>query len=140
MSVSKKVEDALSSMEKKELGGIKVLMIEDDAMIQELVVNILVSQGCIPYTTGDGLEAIAMAEQYKPSIIILDLMLPGKSGEEILKELKEKEDLSSIPVIVFSNKSNRDDIKNLLSLGADKYFVKSSTDLKDLVATIKELG
>ncbi|MCD5381139.1 MAG: response regulator [Candidatus Pacebacteria bacterium] len=139
MSVSKKVDFALESMKQKSLGSVKVLMIEDDSMIQEMVIIKLVSHGCIPYATKDGSEAVSMAEQYKPHIIILDLMLPGKTGEEVLKELKEHTDLSNTPIIVFTNKSSHEDKETLIKLGADKYFVKAQTDLNDLVTTIKDL-
>lgn len=139
MSVSKKVDFALKEMKQKMLGSVKVLMIEDDAMIQEMVIIKLVSHGCIPYATNNGSEAINYAQQYEPHVIILDLMLPGMRGEDILKELKKDEKLSHIPVIVFSNKSSHSDKEELKSLGADRYFVKASTDLNDLVRTIKEL-
>lgn len=139
MSVSKKVDSAIEEMKQKMLGSVKVLMVEDDAMIQEMVIIKLVSHGCIPYATSDGSEAINYAQQYEPHVIILDLMLPGMKGEDVLKELKKDEKLANIPVIVFSNKSSHSDKENLMSLGADRYFVKASTDLNDLVKTIKEL-
>lgn len=139
MSVSNKVDSALETMKHKELGEVKVLMIEDDAMIQEMVIIKLVSKGCIPYATNNGNEALLFAQQYEPNVIILDLMLPGKSGESVLKEIRSDEKLSNTPVIVFSNKSSHTDKETLMSLGADRYLVKASTDLNELVSTIKEL-
>jgi DNA-binding response OmpR family regulator len=139
MTVANKVDSALETMKQKMLGSVKVLMVEDDALIQEMVIIKLVSHGCIPYATNNGNEALSFAQQYEPNVIILDLMLPGKSGESVLREIKNDEKLAHIPIIVFSNKSSSSDKETLKSLGADRYFVKASTDLNELVSTIKEL-
>ena len=134
------VSEALDELGERELGSIKVLIVEDDTMIRELVVTKLVKSGCIPYSTANGSEAVALAEQYKPHAIILDLMLPGMTGEEILTILKSKDTLKDIFVIVFSNKSEETDKKKLLEMGADFYFVKAMTDLNQLVEELKGLG
>jgi DNA-binding response OmpR family regulator len=134
-----KINAALEELSQRELGRVKVFMIEDDQMIRELVVTKLMMSGCIPYSTDNGSEAITLAEHYSPDAIILDLMLPGMTGEEILAALKEKEALKKIPVIVFSNKSSDEDRQKVMSLGADRYFVKVDTDLNDLVEEIKSL-
>lgn len=134
-----KINAALEELSKKELGKVKVFMIEDDQMIRELVVTKLMSSGCIPYSIDNGSEAIALAEHYSPDAIILDLMLPGMTGEEILVALKQRESLKNIPVIVFSNKSGDEVRQHVMSLGADRYFVKVNTDLNDLVEEIKAL-
>lgn len=134
------VEVALEEMKKKELGGIKVFYVEDDQMISDLVSTKLTSSGCIPYTTANGAEAIEMAKQYTPDIIILDLMLPGLTGEEILITLKSLEDLKHIPVVIFSNKSEESIKEKVMKLGAAKYYVKAATDLNMFVAELKELA
>lgn len=141
MNVKEKndVSESLKEMSGRELGNVSVFVIEDDVLISELIVEKLVQNGCIPYSTNKGSEAIDLAEKYKPDAIILDLMLPDMSGEEIIAILKTKENLKSIPVIVFSNKSDQKDRENLMSLGADKYFVKAAMDLNDLVSEIKDL-
>ena len=140
MSVSPKISDALDEMEQKDLGKIKVMMVEDDTMISEIVSMKLISHGCVPYSTRDGDEAINYAEQYEPDAIILDLMLPGLSGEEILGQLKQHPKLKETPVIIFSNKSSKEDKEKTLSMGADEYFIKAATDLNVLVDTIKRLA
>lgn len=134
------VDAALQEMSKKELGDIKVFIVEDDKMIRELVVTKLTQNGCIPYSTEDGREAIALAEQYSPDVIILDLMLPGMTGEEILTALKKHDTLKTTPVIVFSNKSDEEDINNVLKLGAARYYIKAMTNLNDFVSDLKQLA
>lgn len=134
------IAQKLREYSERELGAIKVLMVEDDPYISEIVVTLLTKNGCIPYSTENGNEAITLAEQFMPHIIILDLMLPGISGEEILKTLKEKPGLKDIPVIVFTNRSEESDKAKVMALGAAEFFVKVSTDTNDLVKRIKELA
>jgi CheY-like chemotaxis protein len=126
------VEEALEQYSKKGLGSIKVLMIEDDPLITELVLTKLSASGCIPYSTVDSREAIDLATRFQPDVIILDLMLPEISGEEILATLKSDPKLKEIPVIIFSNKSDSKSIEYNLSLGAASYLVKAATELTQL--------
>ena len=133
------VEEALLVMKSKDLGQIKVFIVEDDQMISDLVAAKLSLSGCIPYSTTNGAEAIAMAEIYTPDIIILDLMLPGMTGEEILTALKSREDLKSIPVVIFSNKSEESIKEKVMKLGAARYYVKAATDLNVFVSELKLL-
>jgi DNA-binding response OmpR family regulator len=141
MSDDLTITEAITSFSKRELGNIKILMIEDDIFLSELVLTKLSEHGCIPYSTPNGEEGLKLAEQYLPHVIILDLMLPGIPGEEVLLKLKATEILKAIPVIVFSNKSGEEDIKNNLANGASEYLVKSSTDLSELPKVIlKMLG
>lgn len=135
-----KIDGAIQNLRARELGDVKVFMVEDDQMIRELVVSKLTQHGCIPYSTGDGSEALALAEVYQPDVVILDLMLPGMTGEEILRRMKAKEDLKHIPVIVFSNKSEDGDRQKILELGASRYHIKAMTDLNELVSELKQLA
>ena len=134
-----KTEVALEKFSQKELGDVKVLMVEDDLFFSDMILTGLSQKGCIPYTTADGSKAIGLAEQYLPDVIILDLMLPELSGEEILKQLKSRDDLKDIPVIVFSNKSESDGIKAVMEAGAAKYLVKSATEFSTLIDVVKTL-
>ena len=133
------VEVALEEMKTRELGSIKVFLVEDDQMISDLVMTKLTLSGCIPYTTANGAEAIEMAQLYTPDVIILDLMLPGLTGEEILTILKSMEDLKNIPVVIFSNKSEESIKEKVMKLGAARYYVKAATDLNLFIAELKLL-
>lgn len=136
MDQTDKTEEAISKLEAKTLGAVKVLMIEDDSFFSELVLGKLAEEGCIPYSSSNGEEAINLAAQYHPNIIILDLMLPGLQGEEILGKLKADTQLKSIPVIVFSNKSDQKDIESNMGAGAEAFLIKSTTDLNQLMGVI----
>tara|TARA_B100000508_G_scaffold123173_1_gene105698 strand:- start:1048 stop:1488 length:441 start_codon:yes stop_codon:yes gene_type:complete len=133
------IQEKITDFGQRELGDVKVMMVEDDPFVTELVLHKLSKQGCIPYSITDGTDVINTALQFQPNVIILDLMLPGAQGEDILTTLKEHETLKDIPVVVFSNKSTPQDIDRCKSLGASEYFVKSSTELNDLAMVIKKL-
>ncbi len=115
-------------------------MIEDDVFLTELLAGQLEKVGCIPYRAPNAKSGIEQARQFQPAVIILDLMLPGMSGEDAIKVLKGDPELKHIPVVVFSNKDAASDIENLMQLGAAKYYIKSSTDIKEFVETVKEFG
>lgn len=132
MTDDNKVEVAIKSFGGKLLGDVKILMIEDDTFLSELVLTKLSMHGCIPYSTPNGEEGLRLADEYRPNLILLDLMLPGIPGEEVLIKLKANSELKQIPVIVFSNKSSEDDISSNLANGASEYLVKSATDLNEL--------
>jgi DNA-binding response OmpR family regulator len=121
MTDNKTVAAAIENFGKRPLGDVKVLMVEDDPFLSELVLQKLSLSGCVPYSVANGNEAIELARQFEPDVVILDLMLPGLSGEEILAIMKSDEILKSIPVIVFSNKSGEEDIKKVMDLGAASY-------------------
>jgi CheY-like chemotaxis protein len=140
MQNANNITEALESYSQRELGDVKVLMVEDDTFLAQLVLAKLSTDGCIPYTTASGEEALELALQYMPDIIILDLMLPGMSGEEVLIQLKAHETLKTIPVIVFSNKSGDENVQLNLAHGASEYLVKSATDLNSLSAVVKRLA
>ena len=99
-----------------------ILIIEDDADINGLLKRILEEAG---YETGQafsGTEAAFYVERKTPDLILLDLMLPGMSGEEFLEKMREKN--AAVPVIVLSAKSALKDKVALLKLGADDYITK----------------
>lgn len=131
-----KVEQAISDFSKRPLGDVKVMMIEDDPFISELVLTKLSQEGCIPYSCNTGDEAIALTKQFMPDVVILDLMLPGMSGEDILSAFKQSETLKTIPVVVFSNKSADAEIEAVMKLGAAEYLVKSSTEISQIPGVI----
>lgn len=133
------IEQSIENFSNRELGMVKVLMIEDDAFVSKLVLEALTTKGCIPYSCCTGEEALQLAEQFQPDVIILDLMLPGVSGEEVLRTLKQTDSVKDIPVIVYSNKSEQSDIDNVLQLGAVKYLVKAYTEINTIVALIRDL-
>ena len=88
----------------------------------------------------DGEEAIKFLKSSTPNLILLDIILPKKSGFEIMEDIKSDPELSDkidIPVIIISNLSQPEDIQKSKQLGAIEYFVKAKTSIDDLVSKVK---
>ncbi len=107
----------------------KILMIEDDVHIGDMVSESLLKAGFEPLRAYSGTEALLVLERSRPDLILLDLMLPGLSGEEILPEIRD------IPVIVLSAKAGIDDKVEMLLGGAVDYMTKPF-EIKELLARI----
>jgi two-component system, OmpR family, phosphate regulon response regulator OmpR len=99
----------------------KVLLIDDDERLLKLLREYLEGNGFNVFTLGDGSGALKFIERESPDIIILDIMLPGKDGLEILKDINRKH---SIPVIMLTAKGEDTDRIIGLELGADDYLSK----------------
>lgn len=99
----------------------KILIVEDDNDINQLLCKILTKQGYDTTSAYSGTEARLCLSLNSYDLVIMDLMLPGISGEELLVHIREK---SNIPVIVLTAKTALDDKVNLLKSGADDYMTK----------------
>ena len=106
-----------------------ILIIDDDASISDMLSEALSEKDYAVQTAYSGTEALMLLSQSKPDLILLDLMLPGLSGEELLPKIKE------IPVIVVSAKADVTDKVGLLLGGAADYITKPF-DLQELLARI----
>lgn len=115
---------------------IRVLVVEDDPLLRNLL-SVKLTKSKIPYHfCHNGNDVIDIAFQYKPTLIILDLMLPGKNGIDVLNEMRKVPDFEKTPVIIFSNKDNDEDKKKAKLLGVSDFLIKAMTDLNDLVSLI----
>lgn len=115
-----------------------ILLIEDDKFLSELLNDYLVKHGLSVEWVADGKEGIKQAKAIKPALILLDLVLPGISGYEVLKQLKEDSETKDIPVIILSNLGQEDEIKRGLDLGAESFLVKAQFDMHDIFLKIKK--
>ena len=116
-----------------------ILIVEDDEVIlRALYLSFHESEFTIA-TAADGEIALTMTERLKPDLVLLDLILPKKSGFDYLAEMKANPILEPIPVIVLSNLASEDNKAKAKELGAMDYFVKSDTDLSELVQKAKKV-
>lgn len=113
-----------------------VLIVEDEAAIVTMLRYNLEREGFKVYTTGDGEEAVIMVKEYMPDIIVLDWMLPSKTGVEVCKELRWNNDTKHIPIIMLSARGEEGDRIRGLDSGADDYMVKPFSP-SELIARIK---
>lgn len=108
----------------------KILVVEDDIDIHNIIEELLSKEGFIISSAYSGTEALLLLEKQKFDLILLDLMLPAMSGEEIIKKVNHT------PIIVLSAKCSRDDKVNCLLSGANDYITKPF-DGKELLARIE---
>ena len=101
-----------------------ILVIEDDADIRNLLHFNLEKEGFTAIEAGDGVTGLAMAREQKPSLVLLDLMLPGMDGFEVCRRLGSSPDTAEIPVLMLTARGEEMDRVVGLSLGADDYVVK----------------
>lgn len=116
----------------------KVLILEDDLFLQELLSKKFAGAGYQCVFATDIPSGLASLDQ-PLDIALLDLLLPGGSGYDVLKAIRASETLKTIPVIVFSNLSEEKDILEAKKLGATEFMIKSNFNLDELVAKMKEL-
>ena len=107
----------------------KIAIIDDDIHIGNMLAEVLTQEGYDVLRAYSGTEALYLLAQNKPDLVLLDLMLPGLSGEEVLTRIQ------NIPVIILSAKVDVQDKVNLLLSGADDYITKPF-DIKELLARI----
>ncbi len=117
----------------------KVLIIEDDQLIQRMYQKIFTFQKFDVTMAGDGEEGLELARSIKPTIILLDVMMPKMNGFEVLKKLKDNEETKKIPVVMLSNLAGENDVETALSKGAVKYIVKSEHDPKEVSDMVQEI-
>ena len=103
-----------------------VVVVEDQTAICELIIEMLEARGAyrVLGSTADGHEGLALAEQLKPDILILDILLPGISGLEVLRQLHETQ--PDLKVLIFSAKSEKQLARGLLKAGVRGYVPKSA--------------
>jgi two-component system, OmpR family, phosphate regulon response regulator PhoB len=102
----------------------RILVVEDERDIAALVAYHLTKEGYRVRTAEGGHEALQAARAEKPDLMILDLMLPGFSGYEVLQEMRRRPDLQEVPVVVLTARRDEADRVKGLELGADDYVTK----------------
>lgn len=117
--------------------GMKILIVEDEQVLSKVLKEKFEKAGFETKVSSDGEAAILDSKSFLPEIIVLDLVLPKKSGFEVLKAVKADPETKAIPVIVVSNLGEDSDIKQALSLGAKDYFVKSQHPINEIVEKVK---
>ena len=116
----------------------KVLVVDDEEYIVELLTYNFMGAGYDVISANDGLEALKLIYEERPDIILLDLMLPGKDGLDICKEIRSNKEIANIPVIMLTAKSEELDKILGLELGADDYVTKPFS-VREVIARVKAL-
>lgn len=117
----------------------KILIIEDDKFLRELISRKLEREGYSVSEAMDGEEGEKKIREEKPDLVLLDLILPGIDGFEVLSRIKQESSLESIPVIILSNLGQKEEIEKGLKLGAIDYLVKAHFTPAEIIEKIKNV-
>jgi len=114
-----------------------ILIIEDDKFLRELIVQKLIKEGFEISEAVDGEEGMKKVKEEKPDLVLLDLILPGIDGFEVLARMKEDPVLAAIPVIILSNLGQKEDVERGLKLGAVDYLIKAHFTPGEIIEKVK---
>ena len=114
----------------------KILVVDDEEHIAELISYNLTSNGYKVITANNGNDAVKLAVEEKPNLILLDLMIPGKDGYDVCKDVRSNSEIRNTPIIMLTAKSEELDKILGLELGADDYITKPFS-VRELLARVK---
>jgi len=115
-----------------------ILIVEDDAFLLNILKSKLEAEGYRAMLAGNGEEGLELLKKEKPSLVLLDLMLPLKSGFEFLEEMAKDAEVKFTPTLIISNLGQESDIERGKALGAREYYVKARLSIDELVEEIKK--
>lgn len=116
----------------------KILIVEDESALAQVLREKFEKEDFEVKIVVDGEAALPTIRSFMPDLILLDLILPKKSGMDVLREMKSSDDIKQLPVIILSNLGEDDDIKEGIALGARDYFVKTQHPINEVVEKVKE--
>jgi DNA-binding response OmpR family regulator len=117
----------------------KILLVEDDNNLRDIYGERLMAEGYEIISASDGEEALQLASQQKPDLIISDVMMPKISGFDMLDILRQTPDTKDIKIIMMTALSQAEDKSRADKLGADKYLVKSQVTLEDVARVVHDI-
>jgi len=130
-------EAASTAKSAMSLEGKKIMWIEDDEFLNDIIDRKLVSTKCIILKATEGGEALKIISENLPDVILLDIVLPGMDGFEILHKIKSDDKTKNVPVIMLSNLGQDSSEKKSKSLGAARFLVKATMTLDEIIEQIK---
>lgn len=116
----------------------KILLVEDDAGLAQVYQQRLEAEGFEIKHVPNGEDALSSAVEYKPDLILLDIMMPKISGFDVLDILRNTPETTNIKIIILSALSQAKDVERAKELGVDDYLVKSQVVIADVVDKIKQ--
>jgi CheY-like chemotaxis protein len=118
------------------VGNHKILVVEDDKFLRRACSSALTQRGFSVVVGVDGEEGISLAKSHLPDLILLDLIMPGMTGFDVIDSLKGNESTAGIPILVISNSSADEGMQRAIKMGANGYIVKSNISLDSLCDSV----
>ncbi len=117
--------------------GARILIVEDDKFLRDLIVQKLTKEGFDVLQAIDGEEGIKLVKENQVDLMLLDLILPGIDGFEVLRQMREDQKTASVPVIILSNLGQKEDVERGLKLGAQDYLIKAHFTPGEIIDKVK---
>jgi DNA-binding response OmpR family regulator len=115
----------------------KILLVEDDEALADVYVARLQAEGYDIKRAADGEESLRILPSFIPDLVLLDLLLPGLSGFEVLTSIRSNPSFAKVKVVVLTSLDSDENRERALTLGADEYMVKSKVVLADVIEKVK---
>lgn len=116
-----------------------ILIVEDDPLISRLYQQAFQFDGYNVVLSHNGADGLEKVRSVKPTLVLLDIMLPKMNGFELLEKIKNDQDTKKIPVIMLTNITDEREAQRALVLGAVKYIMKSSYKPKQITEMVKQI-
>jgi two-component system alkaline phosphatase synthesis response regulator PhoP len=116
----------------------RIVLIEDDLFLNKIFKKRFEEAGFEVHEMSEGVEVPQKIIELKPELVILDLILPGQTGFQILKQLKDSPNTKDIPVVIASNLKQQSDIDKVMELGAADYVVKSDVPFEEFLSVVQK--
>lgn len=117
----------------------RILVVDDSPALLELYDFTLSSEGHKIETAKDGDEGLKKVKEFKPDLVLLDILMPNKDGFETLKELRHEEETKNLPVLLLTNVDEQSKVEEGLKLGATDYIVKFQQTPNQVVEEIRQV-
>ncbi len=117
----------------------KILLVEDDAFLQELAAKKISSAGYDIRAASTGEEALEAVKKKEPDLIVLDIILPGINGFEVLEKIRnnQNKNIKNVPIIMLSNLGQKEEVNKAKKSGANDYMIKAHFTPDDIVKKIR---
>ena len=116
----------------------KILLIENEEIMVNLLQKKLTEEGYKIEIARDGIEGLEKAKLVKPNLILLDIVMPKMGGLEVLEEMQKNKKLKKIPVIIISNSGQPVEIDKAQKLGAKDWLIKTEFDPQEVIEKVKK--
>ncbi|PIT88707.1 MAG: response regulator [Candidatus Magasanikbacteria bacterium CG10_big_fil_rev_8_21_14_0_10_36_32] len=117
----------------------KILIVEDDNILAQAIYTAVRRAGFSAEVAVDGEDALKKMKKIKPDVVLLDLILPKRSGEDVLGAMKQDETLKEVPVLVITVKGDKETISQCVKMGIRGYLIKAHYTLQEIINQIKKV-
>jgi len=117
----------------------KILIIEDDPFLSEMYAAKFIEHDFEVEVSSDGKSGLVKIEEFRPDLVLLDIVLPKMDGFEMLKKVKEKEELKEIPIVLLTNLGQKNEVEKGIALGAKEYIIKAHFTPTAVVTRVNEI-